>query len=177
MKNYSIIGKNIPPSKMFMTINNSKNELDKKIILVKVKKNDCHAQILFDLLEKRTVTISHNVQPSYTQHKDFVINNPYRVWFLVKQNEEFIGSVYILKNNTIGINMVGDVKATLPIIINQLLDKYKPLRAIKSIRSGFFDINVSPNNIEYIKILEEMGAQLVQFTYTLPSTIFSNDEI
>ena len=151
-----------------MNIKNSIKEKTKQISLVKVSKNNMHAQILFELLEKRITKISHTVQPSYTQHKDFVFNNPYRKWFLIKQHDKFIGSVYILKNNSIGINIISSTKIAMPIVINELLSKYKPLKAIKSVRTGGFDFNVSPNNRQYIKILEGMGANLAQLTYTFP---------
>jgi hypothetical protein len=46
-----------------------------------------------------------------------------------------------------------------------LLRKYKPLKAIKSVRAAEFDFNVAPNNKEYISILERMGARLAQVTF------------
>ena len=39
---------------------------------------------LYDQLRNRIHTISHNKLPSFNEHKQFVINNPYRAWFMIQ---------------------------------------------------------------------------------------------
>ena len=39
-------------------------------------------------LSKRKYNISHLELPSYSAHKRFVVNSPYRVWYLIKKYEE-----------------------------------------------------------------------------------------
>ena len=136
-----------------------------QVVLIKIKKTDAHAKILFEILSKRKTNISHKSLPSYSNHKSFVLNHPYRAWYLIKHNDEFIGNAYILKSNCIGINIIKNNKIVVPIVIEELLSKYKPLKAIKSVRAAEFDFNVAPSNKEYISILERMGAKLAQVTF------------
>ena len=63
--------------------------------------------ILFSLLDKRKYNISHENMPSLENHRNFVINNPYRAWYLVKKSKINIGSFYIKFDNSIGINLKG----------------------------------------------------------------------
>ena len=73
--------------------------------LIKVENNKInHIRLLYILLSKRKYNISHKKLPSYREHKKFVINSPYRVWYLIKNVNRFIGSTYISKENNIGIN-------------------------------------------------------------------------
>jgi len=135
------------------------------ITLLKVVKNEAHAKILFELLKKRKTNISHKSLPAYTEHRDFVINHPYRVWYLIKAGNEFLGNAYILKNNCVGITVIKNSKVITPLVIEKLLKKHKPLKAIKSVRAAEFDFNASPKNEEYIAILKKMGARLAQVTF------------
>ena len=151
-----------------MKANFLKLDMDDHLSLVKVKKINAHIEILYDLILKRQMNISHQSKPTYDDHQQFVLNNPYRIWFLVKFHEEYIGSVYILKNNCIGINVNQNRNQVIPWIINTLLRKYKPLKALKSVRAANFDINVAPDDKEYADILESMGARLMQYTYAIP---------
>ena len=138
--------------------------LDVQLILV--KKSESHAKILFEMLRKRKNSISHSLLPSYQDHKSFVLNHPYRAWYIVKANDEIVGNAYLLKDNYVGINIVKNSRAVTPVVIQMILNRYKPLKAIKSVRSASFVFNASPNNKNYIKILERMGARLVQMTFS-----------
>lgn len=133
--------------------------------LVKVLKNDNFVRALYDILEKRNKNISHNFIPSFSEHKDFVLNHPYRVWYLIEFENEFIGNVYLLRNNCVGITVLKNSKEIIPLVIKEILKKHKPLKAIKSVRSSTFDFNVSPDNHEYISALESMGAKVAQLTF------------
>jgi hypothetical protein len=136
-----------------------------EIHLVPIKKSEADAKILFEILKKRKTNISHKSLPAYSEHKDFVINHPYRVWYLIKAGNEFVGSAYILKNNCVGITVIKNSKAITPLVIEKLLKKHKPLKAMKSVRAAGFDFNASPKNEEYIEILKKMGARLAQVTF------------
>jgi hypothetical protein len=140
-------------------------KLKHQIVLIKIKKNSIHTKLLYEILIKRKVNISHKSPPSYFNHKNFVLNHPYRAWYLVKKNNEFVGNVYILKNNFIGININKYSRIITPALIEILLRKHKPLKPIKSVRADKFSFNVAPNDKEYISILEKMGAKLAQVTY------------
>lgn len=124
--------------------------------------------ILFDLLKLRIHRISHQLLPNYADHKDFVFSHPYRVWYLVKAYEGYIGSFYITEQNIIGINIAEQsLNAVLPSIIHKVTSEFKPFPAIKSVRAGCFAINVAPSNRELITVLEGRGYRVGQITFNI----------
>lgn len=60
---------------------------------------------LYELLGERKPwqNISHKKMPSYKKHKAFVKSKPYKSWYVIKEGEYYIGSVYLGKQNNIGI--------------------------------------------------------------------------
>ncbi len=146
-------------------VQEAKKNTNVELRLIKVKRTVEDATLLFEILKKRTHTISHKSLPTFQEHKKFVLNHPYRVWFIVKNKYDDIGTVYILKNNSIGINLFKEKTTATPWIIKKILSKYKPLKEIKSVRAAEFDFNVSPGDADYISILKKMGARLAQSTY------------
>ena len=130
--------------------------------------NEHQIVALYDLLSKRNHRISHQRMPSYAEHYDFVINHPYRAWFLLKQYQEYIGSFYISDQNTIGINILdGFLSEVIPLIIFKVKSSFSPLPPIKSVRSGFFSVNVAPDNVNLIAGLERFGCKLAQVSYVI----------
>ena len=138
------------------------------VTLVRVKKTDAHVQMLFDLLKGRTHTITHTAMPSFEQHKSFVFAHPYRAWYLIYSKEGCVGSVYILKSNTVGISTKKGFLHYVPSAIRVLFSKHKPLPAVRSVRAATFSFNVAPSNRKLKSILKKMGARLAQETYVIP---------
>lgn len=137
---------------------------------VRVKRCKGHAEILYELLKQRTLiigNISHFKLPTRKQHLDFVMTHPYRAWYLVYFRSAYVGTVYLLRNNCIGLVMIKPEQACVLAAIRLVTQKFRPLPAIPSIRTSRFDINVSPENVALIAILTEMGAKLKQMTYEL----------
>ena len=125
-------------------------------------------KILYKLLKKRKFKISHKTIPSYENHKKFVYSNPYRKWFLIKFDESYLGNFYLTYQNIIGINLINyDDNAQLLSILKFIIEKYKPLKEIPSIRNSNFLINTSPSNLELNKKLKKMGYQVIQNTYLI----------
>ena len=124
---------------------------------------------LFNLLCERLHRISHE-DVNYDEHKGFVCSHPYRVWFLVKADFRYIGSFYITKDNSIGINVS---ERCVPLVVKPIIEfvvtNYKPLVAIPSIRNGSFAINVPHTNRVLAESLKDIGAELAQLTYYLPN--------
>jgi len=62
-------------------------------------------KFLYDLLKERdpSVNITHKKIPTYAQHKKFVISKPYSKWYILEYNRKKIGSIYLSKQNEIGI--------------------------------------------------------------------------
>ena len=124
---------------------------------------------LFDLLETRLHKISYQ-ETSYSKHKDFVKSQPYRDWFLIRVSENYVGSFYVSKENTIGIN-VADEYTSLVVssIINFVNKNFKPLPLIPSVRSDRFAINVPPSSTQLARELRAIDAKIAQVTSFLPS--------
>ena len=124
---------------------------------------------LFDLFKQRLHKISYE-EISYKKHESFVRSHPYRSWLLIKIRDNYVGSFYISKENTIGINISDNyIQLALAPIINFVENNFEPLPGIPSVRSGRFAINIPPGNVLLAEELEAIGANLAQITYFLPS--------
>lgn len=120
----------------------------------KVKNSD--APFLYKLLLERSpkVNISHKIMPDYNQHVKFVSSKPYLFWYILINNEERIGSVYLTDLNEIGISLIKGKKEKE---ILELIMKRHP-------RKRFF-VNVSPKNIKFELFLKKFGFSMIQKTY------------
>ncbi|CAN1499359.1 hypothetical protein MCEZE4_00450 [Burkholderiaceae bacterium] len=122
---------------------------------------------LYELLRKKKYPISHKVLPTFREHSQFVANNPYRAWYLIGLNKTYIGAVYILKNNCIGLSLTLQTQAILAECLSFILKKYKPLKEIKSFRAPHFHINISANDKKFASQLKKLGAIEMQTTYNI----------
>ena len=136
--------------------------------IIKVnKKSKVHIDILFELIKNKVFNISHNRLPSYNEHKNFVASNPYRIWSIIKKNNQPIGSFYINRLNYIGINLIDNSQQNYEECIREIISKYNPLKPIPSVRNKFFQFNVNPENINFIKALDSFNTYHIQNTYLI----------
>ena len=138
----------------------------KTITLEKVTGTDDQIQTLYDILIKKIHNISNTTLPSIKEHVKFSQNHPYRIWYLIKANSDYIGSAYIVKNNCVGINLITNLKL-FPNIVNMILKKHKPLKEIKSVRPPYFYINIAPENKQIEAQLLKLEAKKIQSTFIL----------
>ena len=130
-----------------------------------IPSNEDHTKYLFDLLKKKTFSISHKKLPDFEDHRKFVKNHPYRKWYLLKFNSDFIGSVYLTNTNIIGLNLLSnDIKDYVE-VIKLIVKSHKPLAPINSERSKYFLINANPNNLNLINALKFLKMNHIQNTY------------
>ena len=134
--------------------------------LIRIKKTDEHVEVLYELIKNRKFNISNNKLPNFSEHKSFVINNPYRAWYLIEVDKLVVGTVYILKNNCIGIFVKRQDQYLIKKTVEWVLRNKKPLPEIKSVRPKNFYINVAPNNKILSSALEDIGAIKIQVTYS-----------
>ena len=135
----------------------------------KINKSKEHIHTLYNLLQSRKHTISHKYLPSFEEHSHFVKNHPYRYWYLVKQGDHYMGSIYIKDDNSLGINLASEIELIKKSIL-YLLKNFKPLLPVKSVRSEKFHINIAPENIQFRDTLIELGAELIEHTFTLENS-------
>lgn len=134
--------------------------------LIPVKKIDSHINALYEILKNRRFNISNISLPNFDEHKLFVINNPYRAWYLIEVDNSYVGSMYLMKDNCIGVYVVDQNEDIIRKVIEWVLKNKKPLSEIKSVRTSNFHINLAPNNEKVSKIVEGMGAIPIQLTFS-----------
>ena len=130
------------------------------IILRKVSEKD--NKFLYNLLKERdsNVNISHKKMPTYTEHIKFVASKPYFRWHIIEYNNKKAGSIYLSKNNEIGVfikksfrgNKIGENAMRL------LIEKYP--------KSKYF-ANINPKNKKSIKFFKKFKFKLIQNTFEL----------
>ena len=81
-------------------------ENNSNIKLKPVTKND--ALFLYELLKTKDpiANISHKKMPSYDEHVNFILSNPYAIWYIIEYEGKKIGSVYLSKHDEIGISLI-----------------------------------------------------------------------
>ena len=75
--------------------------------------------------------------PDFNQHAEFVSNHPYQKWWIVRKENELIGSVYITTENAVGINLTCDNTDFCKEIISWVISENTPLPPIPSVRPSF----------------------------------------
>lgn len=128
-----------------------------------VKKSDC--LFLYELLKERDprVNISHKKMPSFAQHVKFVLSKPYAKWYVIVKDKKDVGSVYLTKNNEIGIFIKKNIQGKgIGFKALKLLMENNP-------RSRYL-ANVNPKNKRSATFFKNNGFSLIQHTYELQNT-------
>lgn len=137
-----------------------------RIELEKVIPTDTQVLNLFEQLKRRVHSISHDIMPTYEEHKHFVTENPYRAWFIIKKGKEILGNVYVQNDNSVGLNNLDNVEtAVIKEILKVLRNKLEPLSKIPSVRYKDFHLNVSVSNVKLQKKLKTIGYKVSQISF------------
>jgi len=117
-------------------------------------------EFLFDLLKERdpSTNISHKKMPTHDEHVKFVRSKPYSKWYIIFKSKQKVGSIYLSKNNEIGIFLskkfqgknIGDFA------LNDLMKKNPGKR---------FLANVNPKNKKSIQFFKNNNFKLIQYTF------------
>ena len=124
--------------------------MNSNIKLKQVTKNDM--LFLHELLKKKdpNASISHKKMPSYDEHVEFVMSKPYTNWYIIEYDKKNVGTIYLSKQDEIGISINNDyeydqiVKTAL-----KLLMKLNPRKRYLA--------NVSPNDVRSQEFLLKNG--------------------
>lgn len=128
------------------------------IELKKVTKSDHH--FLYQILKERNplVNISHKKMPTYKQHVQFVMSKPYSKWYVIYYEGKKVGSVYLSKQDEIGIFLKKEAQNRgIGHIVLQLIMENNP-------RPRYL-ANINPKNTKSIKFFKKNGFRLIQYTY------------
>jgi len=117
-------------------------------------------KFLFDLLKERDprVNISHRKMPTYSQHTKFINSKPYSKWYIILKSKQKIGSIYLSKNDEIGIFLSKKFqgKNVGNFALNELMEKNPRKR---------FLANVNPKNKKSISFFKNNNFKLIQYTF------------
>ena len=119
-------------------------------------------KFLFDLIKERDprVNISHRKMPTYSQHTKFIKSKPYSKWYIILKSKQKIGSIYLSKNDEIGIFLSKKFqgKNVGNFALNELMKKNPRKR---------FLANVNPKNKKSIQFFKNNKFKLIQHTFEL----------
>ena len=129
------------------------------------------SQILWDLMLERTnaheVNISFSM-PSREEHEAFIKHSPYALWYLVEDEDDWIGYVYASWSNEIGIWLFrenrGEGHGTQ--ILRKFLSEVSPLPGVPGKRHSHFVANINPLNDRSIHLFKSFGFKHIQNTYS-----------
>jgi len=117
---------------------------------------------LYELLKSREsrANISHKKMPTYEQHVQFVLSKPYSKWYIIIHNGTKSGSIYLTKQNEIGIFIIKEIQG------KNFGNRALELLIKKNPRSRYL-ANVTPKNKKLIRFFQNNGFKLIQYTYEL----------
>ena len=139
--------------------------MKKEIVLKEVQKSDC--SFLYELLLERKlyVNISHKKIPTYVKHVKFVMSKPYSKWYIIYYGKQKIGSIYLTKQDEVGIHFKEPVKSTLQPRKLLWLQVLKMMMR-KNPRNRYL-VNINPSNTRMKTFLKNAGFKLIQHTYEM----------
>ena len=123
---------------------------------------DSDSKFLFELLEERDprANISHKKMPSYNEHLKFIKSKPYTKWYIILKSKDRIGSIYLSKNDEIGIFLSKKYQGK-----NIGNDALKELIR-KNPRERYL-ANVNPKNKKSSVFFKNNNFKLIQHTYEM----------
>ena len=118
------------------------------------------AKFLFDLLKDRDhhINISHKKIPTYEEHIKFIKSKPYSKWYIIFKSKQKIGSIYLSKNDEIGIFVSKKFQG-------KNIGNYALSGLIKKNPRKRFLANVNPKNKKSISFFKKNGFKLIQYTF------------
>lgn len=135
----------------------------KKLSLISLRiVKDSDSKFLFELLKERDphANISHKKMPSYNEHLKFIKSKPYTKWYVILKSKCRIGSIYLSKNDEIGIFLSKKYQGKN--IGNDALSEL--IR--KNPRERYL-ANVNPKNKKSSIFFKNNNFKLIQHTYEM----------
>ena len=134
--------------------------MNSNVKLKQVTKND--TLFLYELLKNKdpSTNISHKKMPSYDEHIEFVMSKPYTNWYIIECDKKNVGSIYLSKQDEIGISIDNDyeydkiVRSAL-----KLLVKLNPRKR--------YLVNVSPDDMRSQEFLLKNGFTGLEYVYEM----------
>ena len=131
--------------------------------LKSITKADC--PFLYELLRERDprVNISHKKMPTYDEHVKFVMSKPYSKWYVILYDNQKAGSIYLSKQDEIGIFIKKEMQ-------NEGIGNKSLKLLLKQNPRSRYLANVNPKNKKSITFFKKNGFKLIQYTYELTNS-------
>ena len=122
--------------------------------------NKTDIRFLFELLKERDshANISHKKMPTFTEHQNFVNSKPYSKWYVILYENERVGSIYLSKNNEIGIFILRKFQ-------EKDIGKFALEKIMKKNPRKRYLANVNPKNKKSINFFKKNNFKLIQYTF------------
>ena len=124
---------------------------------------------LYELMKERDpeVNISTQGVPTIQQHRKYVVRHPYRFWYLIEHDGEYVGAISATQRNEIGIAILRRYrrKGYGRQAIEEVFRIKKPLPAISGLRNASWVANINPENTKSISFFESVGFRHLSKTY------------
>ena len=122
--------------------------------------NKTDIRFLFELLKERDsrANISHKKMPTFTEHQNFVNSKPYSKWYVILYENERVGSIYLSKNNEIGIFILRKFQ-------EKDIGKFALEKIMKKNPRKRYLANVKPKNKKSINFFKKNNFKLIQYTF------------
>jgi RimJ/RimL family protein N-acetyltransferase len=117
---------------------------------------------LYNLLSERKPyqNISHKKMHTWKEHVAFLDSKPYKAWYIIYKDQDFAGSIYLSKNNEIGLFLRESFK-------NQGIGKKALKTLLKTHKNEkTFYANIAPFNSASLAFFTNMGFQMHKTLYS-----------
>ena len=105
----------------------------------------------------------------YAKHIKFVMSKPYTKWYIIYYQKEKVGSIYLTKQDEIGIHFKEPLRPTLQPKNTLYLQVLKMIMK-KNPRNRYL-VNINPRNTWMKNFLKNAGFELIQHTYEISKKI------
>ena len=137
------------------------------INLEKVVGSSRQTESLFEVLKNRTHSISHDKMPLFREHQAFVVNHPYRVWFIISLKSKCVGGLYIQNDNSIGLNLENPDEHKINFCLKFVKSHYYPYPEKKSLVPPYFYLNIPSSDTNLIAMFEKLNLIPIQTSFKL----------
>ena len=137
--------------------------MERKISLISLRTvRDSDGEFLFELLKERDprANISHKKMPSYDKHIKFIKSKPYTRWYIILKSKERVGSIYLSKNDEIGIFLSKDYQ-------KKNIGNTALVELIRKNPRKRYLANVNPKNKKSSVFFKKNNFKLIQHTYEM----------
>tara|TARA_B100001540_G_C15584337_1_gene541002 strand:- start:11 stop:433 length:423 start_codon:yes stop_codon:yes gene_type:complete len=137
--------------------------MKEKISLISLRTvRDSDGEFLFELLKERDprANISHKKMPSYDEHIKFIKSKPYTRWYIILKSKERVGSIYLSKNDEIGIFLSKEYQ-------KKNIGNTALVELIRKNPRKRYLANVNPKNKKSSTFFKKNNFKLIQHTYEM----------